>query len=95
MPSTGRHYVLFYDYVEDIAERRGPHREAHLAHLGRWRDEGRLVLGGAVGEPLHGGMIVFRVDDPEEVEAFVTGDPYVQNGLVASHRTEPWNVVVA
>jgi uncharacterized protein YciI len=95
MLTTGLHHILFYDYVEDIAERRGPHRDAHLAHLGRWRDEGRLVAGGAIGAPLSGGVLVFRVEDPAEIEAFVEADPYVEAGLVAARRIEPWNVVVA
>ena len=25
------YWLLFYDYVDDIADRRGPYREAHLA----------------------------------------------------------------
>ena len=38
-------------------------------------------------------MIVFLVDDPAEVEAFVGEDPYVQNGIVTGHRIVPWTVV--
>jgi uncharacterized protein YciI len=95
MLTTGLHHILFYDYVADIAERRGPYREAHLAHLGRWRDEGRLVAGGAIGAPPAGGVLVFRVEDPAEVDAFAEADPYVEAGLVTARRIEPWNVVVA
>jgi uncharacterized protein len=96
MPGTGLHHVLFYDYVDDIIERRAPHREAHLAHLRRWHDEGRLVMAGALGDPPHGGILVFRVDDPaEEIEAFADADPYVAAGLVTDRRVEPWNVAVA
>ena len=94
MPEPERFFLLHYDYVEDIVERRAPHREAHLAHAGRWRDEGRLVLGGAVGDPPTGGLLVFRVDSPEDVEAFADGDPYVEAGLVTGRRVELWTVVV-
>jgi uncharacterized protein len=89
-----RLYVLVYDYVEDVVERRAPHREAHLALARRWKDEGRIVMGGAVGDPPHGALLVFRVGGPEEVEDFVAADPYVAAGLVTGRRVEPWAVAV-
>ena len=94
MPEPERLFLLHYAYVENIAERRAPHREAHLAYARRWRDEGRLLLGGAVGDPPSGGLLVFRVDGPEDVEAFADGDPYVEAGLVTGRRVEPWAVVI-
>jgi uncharacterized protein YciI len=87
------HFALFYDYVENIVERRAPHRPAHLELYRRWRGEGRLVMGGAIGDPPHGALIVFDVDSQAEVEQFATVDPYVLNGLVTARRVEPWAVV--
>jgi uncharacterized protein YciI len=87
------HQLLFYDYVDDILERRAPHREGHLALIQRWKDDGRVVMAGAVGEPPHGGLLALRVDDPGEAEAFVAEDPYVKAGLVTQWRVEPWMVV--
>lgn len=90
-----RRWVLLYDYVtEDLLERRAPHRSAHLDLLRRWTVEGRLLHGGALGDPPHGALFVFAVDDPDEIEEFVEADPYVAAGLVTGHRIEPWNVVV-
>lgn len=89
-----RLFCLHYDYVEDIVERRAPHRAAHLELVGRYKEEGRVVMGGAVGDPPHGALIVFRVGDAADVEAFVTADPYVEAGLVTGWRVEPWTVVV-
>jgi uncharacterized protein YciI len=86
-------YVLIYDYVDDIVEKRGPHREGHLALIGRWKDDGRVVMAGAVGDPPHGGVLALKIDDPGEADAFVAEDPYAQNGLVKSWRVEPWTVV--
>ena len=85
--------MLFYDYVSDMAERRGPHRDAHLALISRWQQDGRVVMAGAVGDPPHAGLIAFRVEDPAQVHAFVEEDPYVANGLVTDWRVEPWTVV--
>ena len=83
--------ALFYDYVEDIVERRAPHREGHLKLIEDFAADGRLAIAGAVGDPPHGGLLVFR--DPEAAEAFIADDPYLAAGLVTERRTEPWNVV--
>ena len=79
------HHILFYEYVENMAERRAPYREAHLAKIGAERDAGRVTLAGALGDPPHGGAIVF--------EEFARTDPYVTAGLVTARRIERWNLV--
>ena len=93
MSAAPIHHILFYDYVEDMAERRGPHREAHLARIRAEREAGRITLAGALGDPPHGAAIVFRDVSPEEIEAFAQDDPYVAAGLVTGRRIERWNVV--
>jgi uncharacterized protein len=88
------HQVLFYDYVADALERRAPYRDAHLAAARRYKDEGKIVMAGALGKPPTGAMFVFLVDDPAEIDGFVAADPYVRNGIVTGHRVVPWTVVV-
>jgi uncharacterized protein YciI len=85
------HHILFYDYVPDMAERRGPHRDAHLALIRRAHEDGRLVMAGALGDAPHGGALVLR--ERADAEAFVADDPYVAAGLVTQWRVEPWHVV--
>jgi uncharacterized protein YciI len=85
--------LLVYDYVDDIVERRGPHREAHLALIERWKNEGRIVIAGAIGDPPHGGLLAIRADDASAAEQFVSEDPYNAAGLVKAWRVEPWTVV--
>jgi uncharacterized protein YciI len=87
------HHILFYDYPEDVVARRGPFREGHLDLIKQWKSDGRLVMAGAVGDPPNGGVLVFKVDDPAEIEAFVDADPYALNGVIVGRRVEPWNVV--
>ncbi len=87
------HHILFYDYVEDMSERRGPYREAHLARVAAEREAGNVLIAGALGDPPHGAAIVFRGVDREAIAAFVAGDPYVEAGLVTQWRVERWNVV--
>jgi uncharacterized protein YciI len=89
MPETL--FLLHYDYVADILEKRTPHREGHLAAIARFHDEGKMVIGGATGDPVRGGLFVLR--DPADAEAFMAADPYVAAGLVTAHRIEPWTVV--
>jgi uncharacterized protein YciI len=88
-----RRQTLFYEYVEDVVERRAPHREAHLEHIRAAREAGELVLAGTVGEPPHGAVIVFGDLPREHVEAFAREDPYVKAGLVRGWRVEPWNLI--
>ena len=89
------HWLLFYDYVDDIAERRAPFREAHLALVRERNAAGVLVLAGALADPLDGAVFAFAAaDDPSAVEAFVAQDPYVREGLVTRWRARAWTVVV-
>ena len=53
------YFILFYDFVENVIERRAPYREAHLALVGEYVDRGELVLGGAFAHPADGAAIVF------------------------------------
>jgi uncharacterized protein len=84
-------HMLLYDYVEDILERRGPHREAHLAGIRAGREDGRILMAGPLGDPPHGAAIVFA--DRDAAEAFARADPYVINGLVTDWRVELWTLV--
>jgi len=86
--------ILIYEYVEDIVERRAPHRAAHLEHIRGWSAERGLVLAGATGDPPSGALFVFE-GDRAEVEAFAAADPYGAAGLVSTARIEPWTVVAA
>lgn len=84
--------ILTYEYVDDILERRKPHREAHLEHVRRWSEERSLVLAGATGDPPSGALFVFE-GEPAEVEDFAASDPYREAGLIAGASIEPWTVV--
>ncbi|MGH9224581.1 MAG: YciI-like protein [Acidimicrobiales bacterium] len=88
------HWLLFYDYVEDVLERRAPYRDAHLGLAREAHARGDLLLAGALAEPTDGAVFVFTAEEAGTVEEFVRDDPYVQNGLVTSWRVRPWNVMV-
>lgn len=88
------YFVLFYDYVENVVERRKPYREAHLALVREYVDRGELLLGGAFADPVDGAVLAFEVDGRARIEEFVEKDPYVENGLVTGWRIREWTVVV-
>jgi uncharacterized protein YciI len=90
---TGPHLLILYDYVPDILERRGPHRDAHLERLRAAKEAGLVVSAGALGDPPTGAAIVVA-GDAAAAEDLVAGDPYVMSGLVSGWRIVPWNVVV-
>jgi uncharacterized protein YciI len=50
MPEDG-HLMLLYDYVQDMAERRGPYREAHLERIRTEQRAGHIIMAGALGNP--------------------------------------------
>lgn len=87
------HYLLLYDYVEDMAERRGPYRETHLTRIRAGQDEGRILLAGALGDPPHGAAIVFKGATRNEVEQFAQDDPYVEAELVTKWYIERLKLV--
>jgi uncharacterized protein YciI len=88
------HYVLEYDYVPDVLERRPAHRPAHLEKAQAAHARGEIVLAGALADPVDRALIVFKVDDAAVVERFAREDPYVLNGLVKAWRVRPWTVVI-
>ena len=87
------HHLLLYDYVQDMADRRGPYREAHLGRIRAGQDEGRIVMAGALGDPPHGAAIVFKGATRDEIEQFVQDDPYVEADLVTKWYIERWQLV--
>lgn len=88
------YYLLFYDYVENIVERRAPYRDAHLKLAREALGRGEIVMGGAFAEPVDGAMLLFDVEDQSVVDEFVRKDPYVAAGLVRQWRIRPWSVVL-
>ena len=88
------HYLLIYDTAPDYLARRGEFRAAHLGLAWKAVERGELVLGGAVGDPPDGAVLLFRCESPDVPVAFAKVDPYVMNGLVTQWRVKPWNTVV-
>ena len=89
-----KYYALFYDVVDNFAERRMPFREAHLKLVRDAHERGQIAIAGPLGDPASAALLVFRVDDPAVAEDFARNDPYVKQGVVTGWRVKPWNVVI-
>jgi uncharacterized protein len=86
-------WIVMYEYVDGMGEKRTPHRPEHLERIFAEREAGHLLIAGAYGTGPDGGVFGFKDVDREHVDAFISGDPYVVNGLVVKHTVAPWNLV--
>ena len=92
--SDAKYFVLQYTYVDDMLNKRVPHRAAHLEMTREFVENGSLLLGGAFTDPVDTGLIIFKAGSKEEVDAFARKDPYVREKLVTSYSIREWAVVV-
>lgn len=88
------HFLLRYTAAQDYMERRPEFRSRHLALAWSAHERGELVLGGAVGDPVVGAVLLFKGGSPEVARAFAEADPYVTEGLVSAWSIDPWQTVV-
>mmetsp|Transcript_7510 Transcript_7510/g.14863 ORF Transcript_7510/g.14863 Transcript_7510/m.14863 type:complete len:123 (+) Transcript_7510:127-495(+) len=88
-----KHYLLMYDYVEGILEKRGPYRPEHLGNAQKQLEAGFIKAGGAYNEG-KGAVFHFECDDKEHIEEFVKNDPYYKNGLIPSYNIYEWTLAI-
>ena len=88
------HFALFYEIVDNFAEKRMPYRQEHLAKVSRVYAAGKLVLAGALADPVDGALLIFRGPTAEAAEEFAKADPYVTSGVVTTWRVRKWMTVI-
>jgi len=96
MSAPPTRYLLNYEYIPDVLEKRGPFREGHIGLAKDMIEKGKCVSGGPTlvpGESVPNGAL-FIFNSKEAAEDFVKGDPYVEGGIVTSHSISEWSVVV-
>jgi hypothetical protein len=89
-----KHFLLFYDYVIDVLERRPQFRGPHLKHAWAAVERGEIVVAGALADPIDGAVLMFAGEDRSVAEDFARADPYVIGGLVARWHVREWTTVV-
>ncbi len=89
-----KHFLLMYEADADYAEKRAPHRAAHLALAKEAAARGELLAGGALTDPIDASVLLFQGEGPEAAIAFAQADPYVTQGVVRSWRVREWATLV-
>ena len=89
-PTLESHWMLEYDYVENVEKVREPYRAEHLSLVREFKAEGQLVMGGAHAD-LSGALVVFK--DEASLDNFLSKDPYVLNNVVTSSNKREWSCV--
>ncbi|MBC3191916.1 hypothetical protein H7X46_12665 [Pseudonocardia sp. C8] len=83
-------FAVIYSYTDDT-ELRDATRPAHREYLGRFADDGSLLVAGAwAPSEAPGGLLVFRAEDKAAVQAIVDEDPFTTAGVVASADIREW-----
>lgn len=91
--ADSKNYLLEYDYVEGILEKRIPHREEHIKLLQDLTDKNVVVSAGPTVPPTKA-FFYFSSTSRGTVEQFVADDPYVKHNLVTNSVIHDWNVVI-
>ena len=98
LAAASTQYILTYDYIPDVLEKRGPYRAEHLQLAADAVTDGTCLHGGPKaalepGSPPNGALFIFT--SAQAAEDFVDKDPYVSGGIVTSHTIEEWTVAVS
>jgi uncharacterized protein len=87
-------HVLFYTSADDALAKVPEHFPAHSARCDEFHARGLLLMVGTFGDPQReGSMAIFTTR--EATEEFVSGDPFIRNGVVSSWQIREWNEVFA
>ena len=83
-------FAVIYSYTDDT-ELRDATRPAHREYLGRFVDDGSLLVAGAwAPSEAPGGLLVFRAADKSAVQAIVDKDPFTTAGVVSAIDIREW-----
>ena len=79
-------------------ELRKLHREAHLANVAPLEAAGRMPYAGPLIDEDHrpcGSILIFEASDLAAARRFAAGDPYVVEGIFASHEVIETRAVIS
>lgn len=83
-------YVLFYKPDPNSLEKAGSFFPDHIQHFNTFHAQGKLISFGAFADLVgQGSMGIFT--SKEAAEEFVKNDPFVKEGIVATHEIREWN----
>ena len=87
-------FTVVNRFVPDMETRRADYRPDHLTWLQAAAESGRVVMAGAVVDPVDHNLLVVRGEGPAEVRAWLLADPYAQAGLIHTVEVREYNLVI-
>ncbi|MFY1653899.1 YciI family protein [Solwaraspora sp. WMMB762] len=73
-------YLVTARYAADAAQRRGPHRSAHLDRVATLLADGTALVAGAYAD-LSASVLIVRAADAAAARAVCEADPYWRHGV--------------
>lgn len=86
-----KHFAVFLPMKD--ADKSVKFREQHLQFLADRREEGKLLANGRFTDGA-GGLVIYKGNSLEEVEAWVKEDPYIIEGA-RNYEIHEWDIVLA
>jgi len=86
-------YVMFYELSPDGLTKVQANFPAHQSRLMEFHQKGTLLMAGPYGNPPIGAIGIFT--SREAAEDFISGDPFVLNGVVGKHGIHQWSEALA
>jgi len=80
-----KHYMLYYQLVPDILEKRSPYKDEHMKILHELSARGLVFVGGEMVEGFPA-VFMFSGNDDSVLQEWLRRDPYLINGLVKEYR---------
>ncbi|MDQ1287365.1 MAG: hypothetical protein QG622_930 [Actinomycetota bacterium] len=87
-------FVVIYRYVPDMEHRRAPHRDEHLRWIHELAEQGRMLLAGAVQDPVDSAILVMRATDLHETRRLLIDDPYAKANLITEVVARPIGLAI-
>lgn len=84
---------MFYEMAPDGLSKAMANVEGHKNRLFEFHKRGVLLMAGPYANPTEGAVGIFTTK--EAAEEFVSGDPFILNGVVAKYRLVEWNEILA
>ena len=85
-------HVLIYELAADAMPLAQRHFPAHRQRIQEFHDRGLMLLVGTFSDAPVGAMAVFTTR--EAAEEFMAADPFLQNGVVSTHRVREWDEIL-
>ena len=90
--SGDKSFMIKYHFIEDVHYKRIPYHREHIEKVQKFEDRGANIIGGSLF-PNTGAYLFVQCNTREEVETFVTNDPFVKNKLVTMYEIDELDIL--